>query len=121
MKTVAKKKWVEALRSGKYKKGTGALHRKTRYCCLGVFLEEVCKTQGTWEVVNAGLYRWVPKNNRDYWESDTLPDAISNKYGIHKEDIDELIAMNDGCCNLHGNIVGKKSFKKIADWIEANM
>lgn len=32
------KKWVAALRSGKYKQGKGALHRKNgdKFCCLGV-------------------------------------------------------------------------------------
>lgn len=37
----SQKKWIKALRSGKYKKGTGNLHMKhdnqeDTYCCLGV-------------------------------------------------------------------------------------
>jgi len=37
----ARKEWVEALRSGKYKQGTGTLHTKLpddseEFCCLGV-------------------------------------------------------------------------------------
>lgn len=31
-----KRKWVAALRSGKYKQGTNALHEDRAYCCLGV-------------------------------------------------------------------------------------
>lgn len=35
---VFKSKWVDALRSGKYKQGNGALYDSNRgeYCCLGV-------------------------------------------------------------------------------------
>ena len=38
MKKSIAMKWVEALRSGKYKQGTGELHNKKEntYCCLGV-------------------------------------------------------------------------------------
>jgi len=31
-----KKEWIKALRSGKYKQGTGKLQKESRYCCLGV-------------------------------------------------------------------------------------
>ena len=31
-----KKKWVNALLSGKYKQGKNALNHSRRYCCLGV-------------------------------------------------------------------------------------
>lgn len=34
-----KKKWVEALRSGKYKQGKEALCFGDKYCCLGVLCE----------------------------------------------------------------------------------
>ena len=34
-----RKKWVEALRSGKYKQGTGLLFDGEKYCCLGVLCE----------------------------------------------------------------------------------
>jgi hypothetical protein len=36
-----KKRWVEALRSGKYKQGTAVLHDVTSdtYCCLGVLCD----------------------------------------------------------------------------------
>lgn len=34
-----KEKWIEALRSGKYKQGYGVLKTKGEYCCLGVLQE----------------------------------------------------------------------------------
>jgi hypothetical protein len=43
MKPEVKKMWLDALRSGKYKQGKGALKIKTekgfRHCCLGVLCE----------------------------------------------------------------------------------
>ena len=43
-----KKKWVKALRSGKYEQCTGRLHLKgDGYCCLGVLCDIV--GAGRWE------------------------------------------------------------------------
>ena len=39
MREYVKNKWVEALRSGKYKQGRGQLNSENRYCCLGVLCE----------------------------------------------------------------------------------
>ena len=36
MKPELKKKWVDALLSGKYKQAEGALYDGRRFCCLGV-------------------------------------------------------------------------------------
>tara|TARA_R100001244_G_scaffold121497_1_gene91124 strand:- start:646 stop:1044 length:399 start_codon:yes stop_codon:yes gene_type:complete len=57
MKTDIKQKWLEALRSGKYRKGTGQLREqgskttKPRYCCLGVLCDLYIKETGKakWE------------------------------------------------------------------------
>lgn len=34
-----KEDWIKALRSGKYKQGTGCLRKGNEYCCLGVLCE----------------------------------------------------------------------------------
>ena len=34
-----KQRWVEALRSGQYKQGSGCLRTNNAYCCLGVLCE----------------------------------------------------------------------------------
>jgi len=39
MKPKIRKLWVEALRSGRFKKGRGQLKIGDRYCCLGVLSE----------------------------------------------------------------------------------
>lgn len=36
---IVKTRWVEALRSGNYKKGSSYLKKNDRYCCLGVLTE----------------------------------------------------------------------------------
>lgn len=44
-----KKVWVKALRSGKYKKGTGMLKSSSGYCCLGVLTDIYLKQKRqTW-------------------------------------------------------------------------
>lgn len=45
MTKLHKAKWLKALRSGKYQKGTGALRpTDSTYCCLGVAVaEKLCK------------------------------------------------------------------------------
>lgn len=40
-----KKKWVEALLSGKYEQGDGYMRYGDNYCCLGV-LQDVCLKEG---------------------------------------------------------------------------
>lgn len=37
------KKWVRALRSGKYRRTTGKLRRDGKYCCLGVLTDLAVK------------------------------------------------------------------------------
>lgn len=39
MLTEKQKKWIEALRSGKYKQGRGFLKKDNCFCCLGVACE----------------------------------------------------------------------------------
>lgn len=34
-----KRRWVEALRSGQYQQGLGALNKNGKFCCLGVLCE----------------------------------------------------------------------------------
>ena len=45
-----KQKWVEALRSGKYKQTTYVLRREDSYCCLGVLCD--IAGRGKWSIEN---------------------------------------------------------------------
>jgi len=95
-----KEKWLKALRSGEYKQGEGYLLINNTLCCLGVG----CK------VLN------IPDKNINNWGSPSkgLDKRIPNYLigGRGNEYIDELMEMNDN---------DGKSFKQIANWIEANL
>ena len=104
-----KKKWVAALRSGEYARGTGAL-RKTykkgpdRFCCLGVLCD----------IVSPG--QWGPhRTHKEFLSFDgkewQLPLDLRERLGISSIEQLHLIDMNDS----------GKNFNMIADWIEENL
>lgn len=109
-----KEKWIEALKSGKYKQGKGKLRsNKEYYCCLGV----ACKIEGIPDV-------FLDTNvSNDYIS--TLPSEIItinlkplNEGYTYSETVKTLVDMNDG--NDESGI-SRKSFNEIADWIEENL
>lgn len=101
-----KKKWVEALRSGKYEQGEKQLRSQDdKFCCLGVLAD----IQGEpWE-----------KNSFGNWEVDGQPYCLSNdtldKFGLTPSQHDDLAARNDG------DNLPKHTFPEIADYIEENL
>lgn len=50
-----KKKWVSALRSGKFKQGRHSLHRKGKYCAMGV-LCKIAMEEGVIDEVPSAPY-----------------------------------------------------------------
>ncbi len=103
----AKREWVEALRSGKYKQTKGALRHGDAFCCLGVECE--ISGEGRW-APGAGEWEFVGRgsDNRSYGD---LPDDLRGKIGLSIAAQVNLIRMNDT----------GSSFAEIADWIEANL
>ncbi len=110
-----KKKWVEALRSGKYKQGKKVLRSgNEKFCCLGV-LCDLLVPRSEWTVESTG---W--DDERFYYRIDGIGGGLSerimnmagitvyNEYGH----IGKLIKAND---------VDNKSFNEIADYIETNL
>jgi hypothetical protein len=92
-----KTKWIEALRSGKYKQGNGWLEKDNHYCCLGV----LCAIQNS---------DW--KNSFDDNESlytERLPNSLNA--GLATEDRRDLAAKNDS----------GETFIEIADYIEKHL
>jgi hypothetical protein len=101
MDTKLKKKWVAALRSGKFKQGSLALLAQGSYCCLGV----LCRVSGM-----------TPQaiKNLECEEGDTnglLPKSLRKEFGITDRQQRALALMNDDGC----------SFDAIADRIEKKM
>jgi len=126
------KKWVKALRSGKYKQGTGTLKHynkkgQAQHCCLGVLCE---------------LYNKEMKKNKKKMLSETICDNDSDfshgytRFGGKKEELpkevmkwagikdsigkfyDEVDLFGEPCL-ADLNDCGTK-FKTIADIIEEN-
>lgn len=123
MKVDIKKKWVSALRSGKYKKTTGALKKNGRYCCLGLLTELYIKEQGA---TNPNAKWEGPSHERRFkGESMTLPYAVQKWAGFRTPDPTvrvvgegrvKLSELNDGRGGKPG-----ETFRVIADRIEANL
>ena len=99
MKASVKKKWVAALRSGKYQQGFSSLKRDDgSYCCLGV----LCSISG-----------------KPYRGSDlVIPDSVKRWAGL--EDPDPFIESETShVTGLNDN--RQLSFSRIADIIEAQL
>jgi hypothetical protein len=97
-----KKKWVEALRSGKYRQGYGYLRYVTdEFCCLGVLCDIYDKT--LW-IRNAWNYFYK-------YQVGTIPGEIADKIGITIDEQSALITKNDR----------PEDFSGIADFIERYM
>ena len=123
------KKWVKALRSGKFKQGTGTLKQfnskgVAQHCCLGVLCE---------------LYNQEMKKHKKKTLSEKVCDNDSDfsfgycRFGGHKEDLPKEVKNWAGMSSSLGNFddpfsqpcladlndTGRK-FKTIADIIEQN-
>jgi hypothetical protein len=93
------RKWIEALRSGKYAQTHGRLQRASGgYCCLGVACD--ISKLGEWVKVDNVSKSYV---NGDESESSVLPQAVAEWLGISSSDgyfqvddrLSSLLAMND--------------------------
>ena len=98
-----KEKWLEALRSGKYRQTRGKLKsRNGAFCCLGV----LCDIQGA---------KWIWKNKFYSTNGDEALPPKEFSAGISDIDMPLLTSRNDGSGHK------KHSFVQIADYIEANL
>jgi hypothetical protein len=117
MKAELKRKWIEALRSGKYAQGEGMLKNSEtgEMCCLGV----LCEIQGTDLDARDGILTYgnnaLPKKG----EMLGLEKVIVTFRGNNIRANDALVRMNDG--KLNDKAVPKFTFPQIADWIEQNV
>jgi hypothetical protein len=98
MKASLKRKWVEALRSGKYQQGTCRLRtRENGYCCLGVLAKVVT---GRAPKAEAACYYGASQG--------LITDAQETR----------LANFNDGFERKNGTYADPKTFKQIAAYIE---
>lgn len=119
MNRVVKKKWVEALRSGKFEQGQGALCKNGKYCCLGV-LSELALREGKTD-------KWVGEHGtifygkrRGSWSSGFTPATVTRWAGL--PDDDPLVYLDkDGRVDLAALNDGGHTFAEIADLIDAQL
>lgn len=113
-----KAKWIEALRSGRYKQGRGGLRDGDNcYCCLGV-LADLVDPHG-WSTHAEHQF----SHDRDFYshrgEPEMLPSVTLSALGLDVGDVACILASkNDG--DDHKEIE-PHNFEQIADWIETNL
>jgi hypothetical protein len=98
-----KRKWVKALRSGKYEQATGTMYSPDAngYCCLGV----ACVING---INHRYLQHGYPKHSFT-----SVPSLLrTDKEGNENDIMGQLVDLND---------TEKKTFKEIATYIEKNL
>ncbi len=107
-----KVKWLEALRSGKYKQGKQRLRSKVtdRFCCLGVLCD--ISGIGEWVVNRVGNYEYSNPLVKDDSAASILPAFVIDSSGISQEHRCNLMTMNDE---------GNKTFHEIANYIEKEL
>jgi len=105
-----KAKWVEALRSGKYKQGKRALRtgrdkpENDLFCCLGVLCDLIAP-----ELWDRSCGR------HDGYESLPSP-RVMRLAELFEKLVRNAAVLNDGTFNK-----ASLTFPEIADWIEANV
>lgn len=101
------KKWIEALRSGKYQQGMRRLKtHDNKFCCLGV-LCDISET-GKWKVSSFGENSFVDDS---YGDTNVYmpPFEALTKVGLDYEDASELATKND---------TQEHTFEEIAEILE---
>lgn len=109
MNSDIKKRWVEALTSGEYIQGKGALRDPdNKYCCLGVLCDlHNRETNGKWcweKDTVSPFYKYLGKMAM-------LPNIVRTWSGVMVENHRKLSDMNDSGV----------SFKGIAEYIDKNL
>lgn len=117
-----KKKWVEALRSGKYQQGRGWLQdRENNFCCLGVLTDIVNKELniGFWEpgfrITGTPLMVFHPQGNEAGYA--VLPPKVQQITELNSSN-PEVEHATDGVHSIAYFNDNKLDFKSIADLIE---
>lgn len=103
------KAWIKALRSGRYKQASGALHNRgakgNTYCCLGVY----ARVMGC-SIAQIKAYQ---SNTKE----EVLPRSV-----LYHPDQCKLVAMNDGDTDASFPYWKQPAtFREIADFIERRL
>jgi len=114
-----KDRWLEALRSGKYKQGKEMLQDSEKnFCCLGVLCNLYNKEKHTgWADLNINGDEILPIKVM-YWAG-----LISQNPNVkYAKTLATLSTFNDGMAVGNDNMdIGQLNFNEIADLIEAQL
>ena len=115
--------WIEALRSGNFKQGTGALASvaldgSVKHCCLGVLCELVPSDVLPNHKKIKNQFNYIDFDGR----VETLPESVMKWAGLKEDNPNNL---NDGkgvsCSIAEINDFGECDFNAIADIIEKQL
>lgn len=117
MNAKVKRRWIKALRGGKYQQGKHALRTNGKFCCLGVLCDlHATETGGTWEPLSHTSQRVY------LGEENVLPGEVVEWAGLTE---DELTDPGNPKLGNHRNSAGAVSindrgetFEYIANRIE---
>lgn len=100
MNSVVKKLWVDALRSGKYEKGSGSLRQRTEegdcFCCLGVLCDLYARANpgavGSWHECGTGdddvvsiPFKYLDGQFGTKYESEVITPAVREWAGLRSD------------------------------------
>jgi len=124
LKPEIKERWLEALRSGKYKQTTGYLRDDDGFCCLGVLCDVVKNDKAVKVKWAERADRWVATTDYTFdGNRDELPFSVATHvFADSNHNVDALVIRNDGSWNeRRDKDMKKQSFKQIANIIERHM
>lgn len=108
------RQWLDALRSGNYKQGKGALQRNGEFCCLGVACEVAIKNELGIKVSHDadGFVQYGTEYNH-------LPPVVGEWFGFERGDMfNPRLGDGIGSDAIRANDELKLSFEEIADALE---
>ena len=117
--------WVAALRSGKYKRGGGALlTHEGSYCCLGVLCDLHSATGGGYwtpaKTLSDKPYYNTPKGSSSAYLTDVVREwaGISNHSPMVPIELDGFPAKRISLAEINDMAAPERGFEEIADLIE---
>lgn len=104
-----KQKWIDALRSKKYKQGTHELQGgPNTFCCLGVLCD-----------ISDAAHKAESKYANGWFNRDIPLECNLKRFGLDDDDTDDKISVVQRLINMNDD--KKWSFRRIATWIEKNL
>lgn len=118
MDGTTKQRWVDALRSGRYERGTYLFQFRDRYCALGV----LCDVIGEPALVRRG--EPLDPYAVDYDTAGTWGNWPAVEPLLERDDKWDIVRRNDGGYGTQGSHFYSgppMPFDELADWIEQNV